>query len=297
MVTPRCASADRCPGRLPPHSKAAEEGYGWASVISARRRDPLSAPTRGCASPPDESRSIRGAVSARATLDQAQTFAQPHRRDGFDDRRADVHSDLDEMRIVGLVERDWPEPARRSIFYPSSILSHLGWPADASRNASSRAEFHDLLRSASARVSTSLFTLEDDAIVSPSALLEELEMAGLPIERWPEVPPGRAFLHENIETPRRGGTRRRLAGCAPRGRQTRPRSRGPPARGPRPRHQFLDRYCCRQYLRHQVLTKEGARGSGLDADRARPFSTTFSNILHRMRRQGAAQSRETTGDA
>lgn len=132
---------------------------------------------------------------------EAQTFAPRTGREGIRllDAAAAPYSDLDEMRIVGLVERDWPEPARRSIFYPSSILANLGWPADAPRTAAARAEFHDLLRASTTRVSASLFTLEDDAIVSPSPLLEELEVAALPIERWPAVPPGRAFLHEGIE--------------------------------------------------------------------------------------------------
>ncbi|HVJ28559.1 MAG TPA: PD-(D/E)XK nuclease family protein, partial [Vicinamibacterales bacterium] len=138
--------------------------------------------------------------SVRRWID-SQTFAPRTGTDGIRllDAAAAPYSDLDELRIVGLVERDWPEPARRSIFYPSSILANLGWPADASRNAASRAEFHDLLRAPSSRISTSYFTLEDDAIVSPSSLLEELEVAALPIERWPGVPAGRAFLHEDIE--------------------------------------------------------------------------------------------------
>ena len=140
------------------------------------------------------------AGSVRRWID-SQTFAPRTGRDGIRllDAAAAPYSDLDEIRIVGLVERDWPEPARRSIFYPSSILTNLGWPADASRTAAGRAEFHDLLRAPATRVSASLFTLEDDAIVSPSPLLEELEVAALPIERWPAVPAGRAFLHEGLE--------------------------------------------------------------------------------------------------
>jgi RecB family exonuclease len=140
------------------------------------------------------------AGSVRRWID-SQTFAPRAGREGVRllDAAAAPYSDLDEIRIVGLVERDWPEPARRNIFYPSSILASLGWPADASRTAAGRAEFHDLLRAATTRVSASLFTLEDDAIVSPSPLLEELEAAALPVERWPAAGPGRAFVHEAIE--------------------------------------------------------------------------------------------------
>lgn len=132
---------------------------------------------------------------------EAQTFAPRTGREGLRllDAAAAPYSDLDEIRIVGLVERDWPEPARRSIFYPSSILTSLGWPADASRMSAARAEFHDLLRAPAVRVSASLFTLEDDAIVAGSPFLEELEVAALPLERWPATPPGPAFLHEGVE--------------------------------------------------------------------------------------------------
>ena len=132
---------------------------------------------------------------------EAQTFAPRTGHDGIRllDAAAAPYSDLDELRLVGLVERDWPEPPRRSIFYPSSILTSLGWPADASRTAAARAEFHDLLRAPATRVSASLFTLEDDAIVAGSSFLEEVELAALPIERWPAPPAGRAFLHEGIE--------------------------------------------------------------------------------------------------
>ena len=133
---------------------------------------------------------------------EAQTFAPRTGAEGIRllDAVSAPYSDLDEMRIVGLVATDWPEPSRRSIFYPASILSNLGWPADASRTAAARARFHDLLGSAGARISASAFTLEDDAIVAGSPLLEELEAAGLPIERWPAPPQGAiAFEHELVE--------------------------------------------------------------------------------------------------
>lgn len=109
------------------------------------------------------------------------------------------YSDLDELRIVGLVEGDWPEPAHRSIFYPSSILSSLGWPADASQAAAARARFQDLLTAPHGHVSISVFTLEDDAIVPASPLLEEIEAAGLAVERWPAPPPATLFTHEFVE--------------------------------------------------------------------------------------------------
>jgi RecB family exonuclease len=99
------------------------------------------------------------------------------------DAPAAAYADVDELRLVGLVERDWPERVRRSIFYPASLLSQLGWPNETDRLAAARARFHDLLRLARRRVSVSTFTLEDDAIVSGSSFLQEIETSGLPIER------------------------------------------------------------------------------------------------------------------
>ena len=131
---------------------------------------------------------------------EAQTFSPRAGGQGMRllDAAAAPYADLDEIRIVGLVESDWPEPVRRSIFYPASILMNLGWPVDASRMAAARARFLDLLAGARLRVSASLFTLEEDAVVAPSPLLEEIEVAGLPIERWPAPPAARVFAHENV---------------------------------------------------------------------------------------------------
>ncbi len=99
------------------------------------------------------------------------------------DAPAAAYADVDELRLIGLVEHDWPERVRPSIFYPASLLSQLGWPNETDRLAAARARFHDLLRLPRARVSVSTFTLEDDAIVSGSPFLHELETSGLPIER------------------------------------------------------------------------------------------------------------------
>ena len=90
------------------------------------------------------------------------------------DARAAAYADVDELRLVGLIEGDWPERAGRSIFYPQSLLSQLGWASDQARLAAARAQFFDLLRLPRRRVSLSTFTLEDDAIVSPSPFIEDL---------------------------------------------------------------------------------------------------------------------------
>lgn len=131
---------------------------------------------------------------------EAQTFAPRTGTGGIRllDGSSAAYSDVDELRAVGLVESDWPEPVRRSIFYPASILSHLGWPVDAARALGARAQFRDLVALPTRRISASLFTLEDDAIVGPSPLLEELEGAASQVERQPAFPPAIAFEHEAL---------------------------------------------------------------------------------------------------
>jgi PD-(D/E)XK nuclease superfamily len=114
------------------------------------------------------------------------------------DSPAAAYADAHEVRITGLIEPDWPERHGRSIFYPASLLSQLGWPAEADRQSAARARFHDLLRLARARVSVSTFTLEDDAIVPPSAFLEDVSASGLTLEREVPIDVPRVFLHEAL---------------------------------------------------------------------------------------------------
>jgi len=118
------------------------------------------------------------------------------------DASAAPYADVDEIRIVGLSEADWPERSTRSIFYPQSLLGQLGWPGEQDRFPAARARFHDLLRLPRRRVSLSSFTLEDDAIVSPSPLLEDVAAAGLSIERLVRAPgvtrDARVFVHEAL---------------------------------------------------------------------------------------------------
>ncbi|HET7697936.1 MAG TPA: PD-(D/E)XK nuclease family protein [Vicinamibacterales bacterium] len=120
------------------------------------------------------------------------------------DASAVPYADLDELRLVGLTEADWPERGARSIFYPQSLLAQLGWPKDQDRLSASRARFQDLLRLPRRRVSLSTITLEDDAIVSPSPLIEDVDAVGLPIERFTPAPGlagARVFAHEALSLP------------------------------------------------------------------------------------------------
>ena len=143
---------------------------------------------------------LSGAV--RRWID-GQTFTPRTGAEGIRllDAHAARYADLDDARILGLVESDWPERSPRSIFYPPSLLAQLGWPADQDRLAAARTGFQDLLQLPRRRMSLSTFTLEDDAIVSPSPMLEEVDAVGLPVERF--VPrtagvPERVFVHEAL---------------------------------------------------------------------------------------------------
>lgn len=131
---------------------------------------------------------------------ESQTFSPRTGTGGLRlvDAPSAAYADLDELRLVGLVDSDWPDRGRRNIFYPAQLLSQLGWASDLDRLNAARARFHDLLRLARVRVSVSTFTLEDDAIVPGSVFLEEIEHAGLPVQQLSSNDGGRSFLHEAI---------------------------------------------------------------------------------------------------
>ena len=95
------------------------------------------------------------------------------------DDQAVRYGDFDDVAIVGVVDRDWPERPRRNIFYPPALLKSLGWPSEKDRRAAGDARFLDLLTSASRRTLVSTFTLDEDAIVSRSMQLDEIPRARL----------------------------------------------------------------------------------------------------------------------
>ena len=95
------------------------------------------------------------------------------------DTRAAPYGRFRELFIVGLVDGDWPQRPDRSIFYPASLLAPLGWPRQRDRLRTARARFADLVQLPLERVSLSTFSLEDDAVVTPSILLEQVADAGL----------------------------------------------------------------------------------------------------------------------
>ena len=119
----------------------------------------------------------------------AQTFALRTGEGGLQivDRQAARFADFDDVQVMGLVEGEWPERPRRNIFYPQSLLAQLE-PARPERVALhqerdlvrfARASFRDLLMSAGKRVRVSTFALESDAVVEPSAFLDDLPGLGL----------------------------------------------------------------------------------------------------------------------
>jgi ATP-dependent helicase/nuclease subunit B len=112
---------------------------------------------------------------------EGQTFAPRTGDDGVHLVDADSarFGEFAHVHIAGLVEDEWPDRARRNIFYSPSVLRELGWPAESDRLAGARAAFSDLLRLPTSRLSVSTFLLEADALVSPSPLLDEVEQAGL----------------------------------------------------------------------------------------------------------------------
>jgi RecB family exonuclease len=95
------------------------------------------------------------------------------------DDQAARYGSFDAVVIVGLIEKEWPEAGIRNIFYPPALLKALGWPSEQDRHGAAEARFLDLLGSASHSTTLSTFTLDDEAIVGRSALLDEVGRARL----------------------------------------------------------------------------------------------------------------------
>lgn len=183
--------------RMPPQEAAWRDRHlrARAAVLAAleRLRDAHAAYDDEPVEPAELAASVRRWI-------EGQTFSPRAGQGGIHliDADAARFGAYDELRIVGLVERDWPMRAGRNIFYPASLLSQLGWPAESRALSASRAAFRDLLRLPRRRVSVSVPNLDDDALVAPSTFVEELEDAGLRIERPPAAPPPRMFVHEAL---------------------------------------------------------------------------------------------------
>ena len=142
------------------------------------------------------------------------------------DAAAAPFGSFDALHLVGLVDGEWPRRQRRNIFYSPGLLTALGWPAEhPDALAPARANFVDLLQSPTRHASVSTFSLEDDALVEPSSLLEDIGRAGLtaiPLD----VPDVRVFRDEALAFAgsRAGGFGAACCDACRRARTARPRS-------------------------------------------------------------------------
>jgi RecB family exonuclease len=114
------------------------------------------------------------------------------------DDQAAQYGDFDEVTVVGLIEGEWPDQPRRNIFYPPTLLNALGWPSEKDRQDAAESRFIDLLASASERVYLSTITLDEEVLVEPSLLLEDVPKAMLSTIACDGFPGGRIFAEEAL---------------------------------------------------------------------------------------------------
>jgi RecB family exonuclease len=103
---------------------------------------------------------------------------------------------FDCVQLAGLVDGEWPDAPRRNIFYPPSLLRDLGWPAETERLDGVRAAFNDLTTLPASQLRVSTFSLEDDAVVAMSPLVDALP-AGIDVQE-PVSPSSRIFDFEAL---------------------------------------------------------------------------------------------------
>lgn len=136
----------------------------------------------------------------------AQTFEVATTRGGVRvlDAASARFADLDDVQIMGLVEGEWPERARRNVFYPRSLIAQLepSRPEKVALNEerehvrASRAMFRDLLGLAGARTRLSTFALEAEAVVEPSSFIDDVPAFALPTVRAAATDDARVFGYE-----------------------------------------------------------------------------------------------------
>jgi RecB family exonuclease len=138
----------------------------------------------------------------------AQTFAVQAGSGGVRilDVQAAKFAELDEVQIMGLIEGEWPERARRNVFYPRALIAQLE-PSRPERIAlneerdqvrASRAAFRDLIGLARVRTRLSTFALESESVVEPSSFIEDAASFGLRMETVAEDRSRRAFAYEKL---------------------------------------------------------------------------------------------------
>ena len=122
------------------------------------------------------------AALARRWID-GQTFAPRTGQAGVHvvDASSALLGRFEHVQLAGVMDGEWPERPRRSIFYSAGVLRELGWPAESDRLDGERAAFADLLQLPSSQLVVSVFTLEADALVSASSLVDEVPRAELEV--------------------------------------------------------------------------------------------------------------------
>ncbi|HUE85250.1 MAG TPA: PD-(D/E)XK nuclease family protein [Vicinamibacterales bacterium] len=143
----------------------------------------------------------------------SQTFAARTGTPGLQilDAQAARYGEFDDVQLVGLIEGEWPERTRRNVLYPASLLTLLeplpaiADPTERERDAlkSARAQFRDLVFSAADCVRLSSFSLEHDAVVEPSVLLDDVPTFGLAISPQVQAPSRVAYSDALALNPRR----------------------------------------------------------------------------------------------
>ena len=187
-----------------------------ASFLSAHANPDAGARSvRACSALADVLRSLAFAHGSHggidATIDdlapdirrwiEEQTFDRQTGEEGIHllDAQAARFGAFETLTIVGLIEGEWPERPRRNIFYSPGVLASLGWPSERDRRSASVAAFVDLLRSPSRKTIVSTFRFDDEALVEPSSLIEEIENALLPVVRdVAPVAPARVFFEDAL---------------------------------------------------------------------------------------------------
>lgn len=133
---------------------------------------------------------------------EEQTFAQDPDAGGeglqLVDDQAARYGDFDEVTIVGLIDGEWPERPQRNIFYSPGLLKALGWPSEKDWRSAAEARFLDLLGSPADQIALSTVTLDDEALVDVSALLDEVPRARLSTFACDPSPAERMFVDEAL---------------------------------------------------------------------------------------------------
>jgi RecB family exonuclease len=128
-----------------------------------------------CARHDDRPREVDALTATIHHWIERHTFA-PARPDAGGVRLLDAvaarFGEFDHLHVVGLVEHEWPERTRRTIFYTSGLLKSIGWPQERDHARAEQAAFRDLMRLPARTVHLHGFLLEGDTVVALSPFVE-----------------------------------------------------------------------------------------------------------------------------